>query len=154
MGNVTGIYIAHKAGDDMVSVKEATLEAGKGILGDRYYYQTGTFSDNDTGLNDREVTLIESEKIQAFNAEYSMQISEGQFRRNIVTQGVDLNALVGADFSVGGVYLRGVRLCEPCAYLANLLVPEVVKGLLHKAGLRARIVSGGPIKLGDDIAEI
>jgi MOSC domain-containing protein YiiM len=72
-------------------------------------------------------------------------------RRNIVTDGVSLNDLVGKEFYVGEVRIRGIRLCEPCSYLAKISFPEILKGLVHKGGLRAQILSEGLIRVGDTI---
>jgi MOSC domain-containing protein YiiM len=71
-----------------------------------------------------------------------------------VTAGVDLNALVGRDFRVGEVLIRGIRLCEPCGYLARQTSPEVLRGLLHRGGLRAQILSEGDIRVGDPLVEV
>ena len=71
-----------------------------------------------------------------------------------MTEGVDLNALVGREFRIGAVMLRGIRLCEPCAYLAKISFPETLRGLVHKGGLRAQIVSAGTIRVGDPVTAI
>jgi MOSC domain-containing protein YiiM len=97
------------------------------------------------------VTLIEQEAIEAFNQEQSLDYSARQSRRNLLTQGVPLNHLVGKEFRVGKVTLRGVRLCEPCDYLARLTRPEVLPGLVHRAGLRADILTPGLLQPGDEI---
>ena len=123
---------------------------GRGLEGDRYFKGLGTFSPNPR-KPDFEVTLIEQEKVEAFTAESGLPFTSAHARRNLVTEDVDLNALVGRDFMVGVVRLRGVRLCEPCAYLAKISFPETLKGLVHKGGLRAQIVSEGIIRVGDQI---
>jgi len=74
-------------------------------------------------------------------------------RRNVVTRGVPLNHLVGREFQIGAVRLRGTRLCEPCAYLEGLTLPGVLAGLIHRGGLRAEIVTGGTIRVEDAITE-
>lgn len=133
------------------AIKVAELVAGKGIVGDRYYNETGTFSKKLAGLPDKELTLIESEEIDAFNQEFNFNLTYGDFRRNIVTAGVKLNELEGKDFMIGNVRLRGVRSCEPCAHLANLLVPDIMPSLVHKAGLRAQIITSGSVSTGDSL---
>ena len=80
-----------------------------------------------------------------------MQIAPGDARRNVVTRGVALNHLVGREFRVGGVRLRGVRLCEPCSHLEGLTRPGVLDGLVHRGGLRAQILTEGEIRVGDPI---
>ena len=97
------------------------------------------------------MTLIEKEKIDAFARETGLRFTAADARRNLVTEGVDLNALAGREFSVGSVRFRGIRLCEPCTHLAKISFPETLKGLVHKGGLRAQIVSGGLIRVGDAI---
>jgi len=150
-GDVVGIFMSAIALAPMESVREAMLEAGKGLVGDRYYRKTGTFSEKLDGLRDSELTLIESEEIERFNQAHDLTLGSGDFRRNIVTHNVRLNDLVGRRFRVGDVVLEGIRLCEPCAHLSKIVTPEVLPGLVHRAGLRACIVTGGPVKLGDSI---
>jgi MOSC domain-containing protein YiiM len=152
MTRVVEIYVSPAAGAELQSVPDAVLEAGRGIVGDRYYRQVGTFSEKLKAKNDWQATLIELEEIERFNTSFHTKFGPGRFRRNIVTTGVRLNDLVGQRFSVGAALLEGIRLCEPCAYLGSLLGPEVVKGMVHKAGLRVRILTGATIKPGDFIA--
>jgi MOSC domain-containing protein YiiM len=123
--------------------------AGRGLEGDRYHEKLGTYSNNPgTG---REVTLIESEAIEELKREYNVEIDPALARRNIVTRGVALNHLVEQDFAVGAVILRGTRLCEPCVHLEGLTRPGTMRGLIHRGGLRAEIVRGGVIRIGDAI---
>ena len=150
-GSVLAIYVAPAGEAPMQAVPEARLEPGRGIAGDRYHAGTGTFSAKLEGRPDREITLIESEQIALFNRASGSSLDVGALRRNVVTSGVDLNELVGARFRVGEATLEGVRLCEPCAHLARIVTGAVLPGLVHRAGLRARIVSGGTIKPADEI---
>lgn len=124
---------------------------GRGLEGDRYFSGVGTFSPHPQ-KPDFEITLIQKEKIDAFAAESGLPFSGRSARRNLVTEGVDLNLLVGREFVVGAVRLRGVRLCEPCTYLAKISFPETLRGLVHKGGLRAQILSEGIIRVGDAIS--
>lgn len=151
MATVTGIYIAPSGGEPLRSQVRVEVCAGVGIVGDRYFSKTGSFSHKQTGLPDREITLIESEVIEAFNRAHNCQFVAGDFRRNLVTRGVALNDLVGKTFVVGNVQLKGIRLCEPCAYLGELLVKEVVASLVHRGGLRAQILNDGQIEVGDQV---
>jgi MOSC domain-containing protein YiiM len=148
-GRVSAICIAGRAGVPLVFVESATLEAGGGIVGDRYHARGGTFSEKLQGKLDWELTLIEQEEIDRFNATQMVAYPPGSFRRNVITQGVRLNELVGKQFIVGGALLEGIRLCEPCAHLARLVCAEVVREMVHKAGLRARIVTGAVVRPGD-----
>ena len=148
-GEVVSIHIAPVASEPTVSVEEAHAVPGKGLEGDRYFKGEGKFSDRpDPG---RELTLIELETIEALEHDYKLKLSPGDARRNIVTLGVPLNHLVGKEFSVGEVTLRGIRLNEPCNHLASLTDDKVKEGLIHRGGLRAQIITEGVIRPGDTI---
>lgn len=134
----------------MESLSDTLAVAGKGLKGDRYCENLGTYSNNPG--SGREVTLIESEAIEALRREYYIEIDAALARRNIVTRGVALNHLVEREFAVGAVILRGTRLCDPCVHLEKLTRPGTMRGLIHRGGLRAEIVTGGVIRVGDAIA--
>ncbi len=133
----------------MVSVQEARAIAGKGLEGDRYLSQTGKFSDRPGPA--RQLTLIELESLEALQSEDSVTLSPLESRRNIVTRGVPLNHLVDRKFRLGEVVARGVRLCEPCEYLEEITRKKVIGGLTHRGGLRAEILEGGIVRIGDQI---
>ncbi|TMI79011.1 MAG: MOSC domain-containing protein [Bacillati bacterium ANGP1] len=133
----------------MVSVKEIRAVPGRGLDGDRYFHQLGTFSK--TPGSGREVTLISIEALEALKRDYGIAIDAGDSRRNIVTRGVPLDHLVGREFTVGSVSLRGMRLCEPCGHLEKLTQEGVRAGLVHRAGLRAHILTEGTIRPGDPV---
>jgi MOSC domain-containing protein YiiM len=149
-GTVVGIFVAEAATGAIAAAPAAQLEAGRGIAGDRYHAGVGTFS---PGVMDPEhqLTLVEAEKIDAYNAAHGGALGYGDFRRNIVTRGVDLNALVGVEFRVGAARVRGVRLCEPCSHLAGLVGAGVLETLVHRAGLRAAILEGVVVRPGDPV---
>jgi MOSC domain-containing protein YiiM len=153
MGFVTEILIAESPTTPMIACLEIRAVPGRGLEGDRYFTGVGTFSPHPQ-KPDFELTLIEKEKVDAFAAESGLPFTSASARRNIVTEGVDLNALVGREFAVGAVRIRAVRLCEPCTHLATVSFPQTLKSLVHKAGLRAQIVSEGVIRVGDAIAVI
>lgn len=133
----------------MESIANAFVVAGRGLRGDRYHDGTGTYSSHPgTG---REVTLIESEALEALERDYGVAISPAQARRNIVTRAIALNHLVGREFVIGEVRLRGMRFCDPCAHLESLSAPGALRGLVHRGGLRADILSGGLIRVGDSV---
>ena len=146
---VVSIHIAPTGGAPMKSVREIRAMVVKGLEGDRYFHKVGTFS-MDPGSG-REVTLIEIEAIEALRRDYEIELEAGEARRNIVTRGVYLNHLVGCKFKVGGAVLLGMRLCEPCAHMEKLTVKGAMRGLVHRGGLRAEIVGGGMIRVGDAI---
>ncbi|MBL4638847.1 MAG: MOSC domain-containing protein [Proteobacteria bacterium] len=153
-GSVKDILTAEKSGIDLQSNTSVELFAGKGIVGDRYYSAQGTFSQALEGEPDFEITLIEQEQIDAFNQQTGFNYAAADFRRNIVTTGIDLNELEGKEFTVGNVRLKGIRLCEPCAYLSSLLGPEVLEHMLHKAGLRAQILTDGILHVSDKVMSL
>src|SRR5947207_8908075 len=142
MPHVTQILIAESPASEMTLRAEVRAVPDKGLEGDRYFSGMGTFSPEEQ-KPDYQITFIEREKIEAFARESKLPFTALQARRNIVTEGVNLNGLVGKEFYLGEVRIRGIRLCEPCNYLAKSSFPEVLKGLAHKGGLRAQIVSEG-----------
>ena len=146
-GKVISIYIASQSGATMVEVRSVRAVAGKGLEGDRYAAGVGKFS-RKAGPG-REITLIEAEAIESLAREYKVKMDQAESRRNLVTEGLPLNHLVGREFRVGDVTLRGMRLCEPCGHLETLTRPGVRRGLVHRGGLRADIVEGGVIRVGD-----
>ncbi len=151
-GNVSAIHIAPNAAGSMLSVSEIRAVPGQGLEGDRYFHKTGTYSTRPgTG---REVTLIEAEAYDAIAREAGIVLAPGASRRNITTHGVPLNHLVGRQFRVGEVLLEGVRLCEPCGHLESLTQAGVREGLIHRGGLRARIVTEGTIRVGDPVQPV
>lgn len=148
MAKLAEIWIADSPASPMIRRKEVRLVPGRGIEGDRYYEGTGTFSPHPQ-KPDFEITLIERENVEAFARESGLPFTAALARRNLVTEGVELNALVGREFRVGAVRLEGLRWCEPCRYLAKITYPETLTGLVHKGGLRARILTEGLIREGD-----
>jgi MOSC domain-containing protein YiiM len=157
-GSVAGIHLAPEAGAAMRAVSEVRAVPGKGLEGDRYFLGTGFYSLRPS-WGGREVTLIETETVQALEGEVVNSDGERQgivltpadTRRNIATAGVPLNHLVEREFWVGPVLMRGTRLCEPCRHLEELTKPRVMQALLHRGGLRARILTEGVIRVGDPI---
>lgn len=150
-GTVVSIHLGATGGAPVISVNEAQAIAGKGLDGDRYFKQVGTYSSKPGP--DRELTLIEIEAIEALNSAYGIELKPEDSRRNIATRGVPLNHWVGREFRIAGVTLRGIRLCEPCSHLERLSQKGVMRGLVHRGGLRARILTTGTIRVGDTVEE-
>jgi MOSC domain-containing protein YiiM len=144
-GQLLAIYIHGPKGEDLQSAETATLQAERGIDGDRYC------RNGDSGRPDQEITLIESEAIDAIARECEIRVDPGKARRNLLTRGVPLNHLVGREFTVGEAVLRGIRLCEPCDHLESLTVNGIKDGLHHRGGLRAQILAGGTLRVGDKV---
>jgi MOSC domain-containing protein YiiM len=144
MASVKLICISPVAGGETIAIDAVTTIAGRGIEGDRYCAL-------DTEPS-RQITLIECEVIDQFNQETACEFSYEMFRRNLVTEGVQLNNLVGETFYVGEVWFRGHALCEPCRYLQDRLkVTDLVKRLTHKGGLCCEVLTGGTIRAGDNL---
>jgi MOSC domain-containing protein YiiM len=123
---------------------------GRGLEGDRNYYAgEGTQPERD-----RELTLIATEALEALAAEHGIELTAAESRRNVATRGIDLNRLEGRRFRVGDVDCEGIELCEPCNHLQGLTKPGVLRGLVHRGGLRAAILSHGEIAVGDTVAAL
>jgi MOSC domain-containing protein YiiM len=147
-GTIESIYITAAATAPMLPLKEVLAIPGVGLEGDRYALRQGTFFKPEP---DFELTLIEAEAIEALERDYHVELAPGEARRNLVTRGVALNHLVGRDFQIGEVKIHGIRLCEPCSHLQRLTGRPVIKGLIHRGGLRAQILSQGAIRVGDSL---
>ena len=128
-------------------VERVRADAGKGLVGNRYYFEDGA----EPG---RALTLIAAEALEAMADEHGVEITAAESRRNVLTRGIDLNALVGKRFRVGAVECLGVELCEPCKSLEGMTRPGVIKGLTHRGGLNADIVSDGEIAVGDEVVAL
>jgi MOSC domain-containing protein YiiM len=147
-GTVESIQIAAVAGGPMEVRAYAVATPRVGLEGDRYALKQGTFFKPEP---DYELTLVEAEAIEALRRDYKIELAPGESRRNIVTRGVSLNHLVGREFRLGTVLVRGIRLCEPCEHLQKLTGKELIKGLRHRCGLRAQILTEGIIHVGDEV---
>ena len=150
-GAIVGIYVAPSEGAPMESRDEVRALAGKGLEGDRYTNEAGTYSGSRIEDSQRAVTLIEREAVQGVVEEHGVALSEQETRRNLVTEGVRLNGLVGQEFLVGAVRFRGFDLSHPCAYLEEQTRPGVRKALIDRGGLRAEILDDGEIQIGDPV---
>ncbi len=145
MSSVMHLFVAPHRGDPMTPIPSVEALADCGLRGDRYA------TDRSREVPDSQVTLIEIENIEEFRKISGLYMDVDAPRRNIVTRGVRLNDLCGKKFSVGAVTLEGIELCEPCGLFARRTYASVLKLFLGKGGLRARIVTGGTIKVGDRI---
>jgi MOSC domain-containing protein YiiM len=148
-GRVESIAVAEEAGAAMRVVQRAAATAGHGLEGDRYARGRGTFSD--VSARGHDLTLIEGERLDELALPSGRPLPPEAARRNIVTRGIDLNALVGRRFRIGDVECLGQRLCEPCGHLERLTEPGVLRALVHRAGLRADILTGGVVEVGADV---
>ncbi|MHC3993269.1 MOSC domain-containing protein [Thiomicrolovo sp. ZZH C-3] len=148
-GRVVSLIIGPEAKTALESVSSVTAVAGRGLVGDRYYFGRGSFNAPQFDPSVREVTLIAAEAIAECNRRLGTTLLPADFRRNIVTEGIDLTALKGRRFRIGEVTLRWVRSAPPCRYLSRLLGEEMMAGLKGIGGIRAVIEIGGTINEGD-----
>jgi MOSC domain-containing protein YiiM len=148
-GRIEAIFIAPHAGAPAHPHDRVRAIAGRGLEGDRYAAGQGTFSV--AGGRGNEITLIAGEVLDALALPDGEPLSGAEARRNLVTRGVDLNALVGRRFRIGELELVGRRRCEPCAHLQRLTRPGVLRALVHRGGLRADLLSTGTLRIGDAI---
>ena len=153
-GRIVAIYTSAEPGYPMQPRDHVRAIPGRGLEGDRYFTDNGRFSQRRLpGREVTELTLIESEVIQYLRFHWGLDVEEADSRRNLVTRAVALNDLVGSEFHVGEVRLRGASLCEPCVSLVKS--PEnrnLLRALAHRGGLRAHVLSEGTIMLGNRVA--
>lgn len=147
MGTVEAIFVTPTNGSALRSVDSVRAHAGKGPEGDRNFFPNGSPPKE----FDRQITLIEAEAIEGARREYDVQLEPVETRRNLLTRGVALNHLVGREFQIGAVRLRGTMLCEPCGHLEKLTRAGVRKSLIHRGGLCAQILNDGEIRVGDSV---
>lgn len=136
-GTVAAIHVSPEKHVLPEPVSEAHVTLN-GVMGDRY----GEAGD---------LTLIEAEALQALKAETGIELSPAEVRRQVLTRGVRLNDLVARRFRVGQVVCLGEEWCEPCNQLQKMTKPGVLRGLAHRGGLRAQVVEGGRIAVGDAV---
>jgi MOSC domain-containing protein YiiM len=152
MSRVEHIHIAHEAAKPMLPLREAEIIAGQGISGDRYALKLGYYShDPKPG---RHLTLIEAEVLEDISQQLGGSFSAPDSRRNLTTRGVRLNPLIGKRLRIGAVLLEVIRLCDPCAYLQELVGQPVLKPLVDRGGIRCDVITGGIIRVGDTISVV
>ena len=153
-GTVEGIAIASAAGETLRALERVEAISGVGLEGDRYASGRGKFS-RGAEPGESDITLVSAEALEALAAEHGIELDHLQSRRNILVRGIDLNALVGVSFSIGEkVRCIGRELAEPCTYLESLTEPGVLRGLVHRGGLRGGVEIGGPIEIGDAVRAV
>ena len=144
MGKIKAINISNLDGENTIYINQAILNKNKGIVNDRYYENFKNSYE--------QVTFIESEKIDDFNKKIKKKLDYKDFRRNIITSGINLNKLLNKKIQINNVVFRIHELCQPCKYLQNKLeVKNLVKLLAFKSGVRAEILTSGEISINDQI---
>ena len=147
MGKIEAINITNISEGNTFYVNQAFLEKGKGIVNDRYY---GNFKEEK-----EQVTLINIKEINDFNSLIDKNIDAKDFRRNIIVSGINLNELINKKIKINSVTLKIHEICQPCKYLQDKLkIPELVKILINKSGVRAEILSSGSIAVGDAVKKV
>ena len=146
-GMVEQIHIAAEQEGAVSGVDSVVVHTGRGLEGDRYLAPPDAWAPRGTAI-----TLIEAEAIESVIAERGIDMRDGRSRRQVTTRGIALNDLVGKEFHVGAVRCRGYELCEPCRHLEGMTEPGVIKAFVHRGGLRADVLEGGTIAVGDAIS--
>jgi hypothetical protein len=149
-GSVEGLAIAPAAEADMQLLEVASARAGRGLDGDRYAAGAGTFSPRADRRPGYDLTLMAAEVLDELTAA-GVTVDFAATRRNVLTRGIDVNALVGRTFRIGEVLCAGRRLCEPCVHLDRLSGPGLLRPLIHKGGLRVDVLTDGEIRVGAPI---
>ncbi len=143
---IEAIFVSKKSRQELQEVHEVQVVFGSGITGDRHFNKAKRPGQN--------ITFIEAESIEKYNSLFGQSITLRETRRNIITKGVDLNSLVGVEFSIGKAMFRGVELCEPCSVLGKLLEnqsisqTEVIRAFSGSGGLRADVIATGIVEVG------
>jgi hypothetical protein len=150
-GTVELLALAPAAEAPMRLVTQARALPGRGLEGDRYAAGAGTFSPRRGHNPGYELTLIAAEVVEELTAR-NARLDFASTRRNVLTRGIDVNALVGRDFTIGDVRCRGLRLAEPCAHLERLAGPGLLRPLIHRGGVRVDLLSDGSITTGSTIS--
>lgn len=143
---IEAMFVSKKSRQALQEVHEVQVVFGSGITGDRHF--------NKAKRSGQNITFIEAEAVERYNSLFGQSITPKATRRNIITKGVDLNALVGVEFSIGKAIFRGVELCEPCSVLGKLLEnqhisrAQVIRAFKASGGLRADVIKTGIITVG------
>jgi len=151
-GTVEAVFLAPDAGEAMRPVDDVEAVADRGLRGDRYFHERGLYDEREDLPEGADVTLIEREALARAAADYDLDLDPADTRRNLLTESVPLNHLVGREFRVGEALLVGRQLCEPCGYMESLAENEgVADALVHRGGLEADVVESGAIAVGDAV---
>ena len=138
------IGVCKKNSQKIYEINEIEVLSGKGILGDRHF--------NEHKDHKEQITLIEKENIDYYNNKYKTKIPYIDFRRNIVTEGIELNSLVQKEIEIGNIKILPYQLCRPCSHLEQMVnSKDIIKEFLKKGGLRCEVLVSGKVKIGDKI---
>jgi MOSC domain-containing protein YiiM len=151
LARLEAICIAPAAEAAMVALLQVEAIEGAGLEGDRYATQVGFYSPRPTDPGAREVTLIEAEALDALREQHGIELTTTEHRRNLTTRGIRLRELLGQQFRIGEVLLEGIKDCPPCEHLQGLVGKPVLVPLVNTGGIRARVVKGGTLRVGDEL---
>ena len=144
ISKVFKIGICKKNSQKIDEIDEIEVLSGKGILGDRHFH--------DYNNRKGQITLIEKENIDYYNNKYKSKIPYTDFRRNIVTEGIELNSLVKKEIEIGTIKILPYELCKPCLHLEQMVSgKDIIKEFLRRGGLRCEVLVSGKVKIGDKI---
>ena len=144
MSTVIKLGITKKNNQKIEDVEKVELLSGRGIVGDRHFYENNEVKN--------QITLIESENVDYYNNKFKTNYTYLEFRRNVVTKGIRLNDLVGKKLLIGEIEAKGHDLCRPCKHLEEILKgQDIIKEFYRKGGLRCEILNSGTINVGDEI---
>jgi MOSC domain-containing protein YiiM len=151
-GTLREIWRTPAAAAPMQRLPAATLLVGVGLEGDRYALGGGTWAQYPD--LEKQLTLIDADAVAALARETGSALTPGDTRRNLVTTGIELPALVGGWFAVGDTLLFGAKRCPPCTHLERLTGVKLVKAMVHRGGINAAVFAGGPIREGDAVRPV
>jgi len=148
---VENIFITKTRREQPYEIEAAKLEAGKGIVGDRYHERALEFLAVGDQVPSNHISVISKEELAGFLERNNAEIDYADFRRNVLTSGIDLRELIGRQFKLGSALCQGIEDCDPCVFLAATVHRSVLPEMKEKAGLRAIILEDGDLKIGDTI---
>jgi MOSC domain-containing protein YiiM len=148
---VENIFITKTRREQPHEIEAAKLEAGKGIIGDRYHERALEFLAVGDQVPSNHISVISKEELAGFLERNNAEIDYADFRRNVLTSGIDLRELIGRQFKLGSALCQGIEDCDPCVFLAATVHRSVLPEMKEKAGLRAIILEDGDLKIGDTI---
>lgn len=151
---VENIFITKTRREQPHEIEAAKLEAGKGIVGDRYHERALEFLAAGDQVPSNHISVISKEELAGFLERNNAEIDYADFRRNVLTSGIDLRELIGRQFKLGSALCQGIEDCDPCVFLAATVHRSVLPEMKEKAGLRAIILEDGDLKIGDTITLI
>ena len=127
----------------MIECAEIMCLAERGIEGDRYC----DFKPDYKG----QITFFSNEVYEDVCEKFGVRDRPpSAFRRNIIVEGADLNALIGREFEVQGVRFLGTQESAPCHWMNTAFAPGAEEALKGRGGLRAKVLSDGVLRVSPE----